>query len=94
MSEQATKEPISSLPGQRLLFEKPPAWDEHWQGMPEFSQEDLMPHRTLYVHFTCKEDVAAFSQLVGQKIGPRTKSIWHPAAEIGHFANVRYIDAA
>jgi hypothetical protein len=40
-----------------------------------------MPERTLYVHFASRKDVEGFANLVGQKIGPKTKYIWFPEAE-------------
>lgn len=68
-------------------------WEEDWGGMPEFDQRDLAPFHTIEVDFARAEDVAAFSRLVGQNITPmarRTRSIWHPEAEIGRFADKRY----
>lgn len=68
--------------------------DEEWAGMPEFVQEDLAPYRTLYVHFESQDAVLAFAALIGQRIGPRIRFIWYPKAEIGHFADKRYVDTA
>lgn len=74
------------------LFDKGEVWEEAWQGMPEFVQNDAMPFKTVYVHFENRKDVDAFSALVKQTIGMNTKSIWYPEAEIGHVANLRYVD--
>ena len=41
-----------------------------------------------------RSDVEAFAKLVGQNINPTTRSIWHPKAEIGHFADKAYDDEA
>ena len=79
-------------PGQLTLFEAPPDWEEHWQGMPEYSQEDLSQFKTLIVHFASQEDMAAFAKLVGQRITFRTQSLWYPAAQIGSFAGKAYVD--
>ena len=68
-------------------------WREEWKGMPEFVQEDLTPLKTIYVHFEKREDVYIFSKLIGQTITMQTRAIWYPEAEIGRFANKRYIDA-
>lgn len=81
---------MSQEPEQKPLFENPAAWTEHWGGMPEFQQRDLMPKQTLMVHFANDDDRRAFAQLVGQTITERTKSIWYPKAEIGHFAGKAY----
>lgn len=59
--------------------------------MPEYDQKDLTPLRQIRVSFASQEDLDAFARLVGQKIGPKTKSIWYPAAEIGHYAHLRYV---
>lgn len=83
---------MSKEPEQKALFDRGEAWEDEWQGMPEFIQEDLEPFKTLYVHFECWEDVAAFSRLIGQRITPETRSLWYPEAEIGRYADKRYID--
>jgi ParB-like chromosome segregation protein Spo0J len=49
-----------------------------WQGMPDFSQPDGGPFRTLKVHFKDQTAVNAFAKLIGQKLTDRTKSVWHP----------------
>ena len=78
---------------QPALFEKGEWWDESWKGMPEFDQKDLEPYKTVYVHFESREDMDAFAKLVDQRIGANTRSIWYPEAEIGRFADKRYIDS-
>lgn len=67
-------------------------WWELWQGMPEYSHEDLEPLKTIKVHFESIEDMRKFAEIVEQKIGPQTRSIWFPSAEIGRYANKRYSD--
>lgn len=57
-------------------------WKKEWKGMPEFIQEDLLTStRSIIIHFETKEDVDKFSELIGQKIMPKTKSIWFPKAK-------------
>ena len=53
-------------------------WKDEWQDMPEFIQDDLKPMQQIIVSFETKEDVKAFSDLVGQKLTYKTKSIWFP----------------
>ena len=66
--------------------------DKLWQGMPEFSQEDQTSFKSIVVHFRNEEDFGAFLKLVKQTPGDvRQKSIWHPKAEIGRFADKRYV---
>lgn len=88
--ETPVDEPV---PGQETLFgadeEFHVAWSE-WKGMPEFSQEDQTPYRQLIVNFAGPADVAAFAELLGQRLSPKTRSIWYPEAEIGRFINKRY----
>lgn len=90
-----TDEPKKERPEepQASLFAKGEWWDESWQGMPEFVQKDLTPFKTIYVHFETREDMDAFARLVDQTITLNTRSIWYPEAEIGHFADRRYVDA-
>lgn len=52
-----------------------------WKGMPEFEQEDQTSFRSIHVHFKCQADIDKFAELVGQKIGERTRSLWYPEAE-------------
>jgi hypothetical protein len=78
---------------QQPLFDKGEWWHEHWKGMPEYVSKDLTSVKMLYVHFETWEDYEAFSRLIGQRLLRTTQSIWFPEAEIGHFADKRYIDA-
>lgn len=64
-----------------------------WRGMPEFSQDDLSPKQTLHVHFRNSNDVAAFADLVGQRVTPKTKYIWYPKMQTNDFSRIRYVDA-
>jgi hypothetical protein len=84
---------MSKEPEQTPLFDKGEWWEESWKGMPEFVQKDLEPFKSIYVHFETREDMNAFSALVGQKVGVDTRSIWYPEAEIGRYSNKRFIDA-
>ena len=68
--------------------------DEHWQGMPEFHQEDKTPHRTLYVHFKNDKDVERFAMLVKQTITDKTKFLWFPFIEIETIADKEYSGGA
>ena len=36
---------MSKKNNQKKLFDIPEWWKEHWQGMPEFIQEDMTPYR-------------------------------------------------
>lgn len=70
----------------------PKTWEEYnWQGMPGFQHQDLEPKRSIVVHFANDADVATFAKLVEQKISPKTRSLWYPQAEIGHFTHKVYV---
>lgn len=56
-------------------------WEESWQGMPEFVQEDLSPYKTIMVHFENEAALESFAKLVGQTLTVQTKSIWYPKAD-------------
>ena len=66
--------------------------EREWKDMPEFVQEKDEPYHKLIVRFDSKEDLDEFSALIGQKIGPKTTSIWHPKLEHGKNAELRWID--
>ena len=66
-------------------------WKQHWQGMPEFDQQDKTPYQSLLVHFKSAEDREAFSKRVGQKITQKTQSIWYLTAEIERYMDKRYV---
>jgi len=66
--------------------------EDEWQGMPEFVQEDLSPHRVIYVRFRNSEDIAKFEELMGQRITEKQKTIWFPYAEPRLRAHLRYVD--
>lgn len=89
--------PVEVVPGQETLFgpddDFTVAWPE-WKGMPEFLQEDLTAWKSIIVNFESRADMDAFAKLVGQNLTTRTRSIWYPEAEIGHFIDKRYRDAS
>ena len=67
--------------------------EEHWQGMPEFEQEDKLGVQQIIIHFDTHEDVAAFAALLEQSITPQTKSLWYPPRQRGNDA-VMVVDDA
>ena len=68
------------------------AWKKEWKDMPEFIQKDLTPIKSIVVHFESLEMMREFAELIKQKITPKTQSLWFPEAEIGRYANKRFID--
>jgi len=77
---------IDKLSGQ-LAPDNP---QDNWKGMPDFQQEDLSSKYSVIVHFAGQENLQEFARLVGQPLTDKTKSIWYPKAEIGHYADKRY----
>jgi hypothetical protein len=73
------------------LFECKKGWEEHWQGMPEFTCEDLMPVRSVIVHFESLKDMDEFSKLIGQKLTKLTKSIWYPKPDLEDTRKIKYV---
>lgn len=50
-----------------------------WVGMPEFEQKDVFGAiASIKVHFATLQDLAAFSELVGQEVNAKTAFIWYP----------------
>ena len=67
------------------LFDIKKTWQEHWEGMPEFIQEKKEPFSKITIRFETEDDLNDFAKLIGQKLTPKTKSIWHPFKS--HFRN-------
>jgi hypothetical protein len=63
---------------------------DEWTGMPEFNQNDLTPHRQIIISLASDEDVLAFSELIGQNITDKTKSLWFPKMENEKAYDKRY----
>jgi len=73
------------------LFDLPPAWQKHWRGMPAFNQADQTPMQSIAVHLRSPQDREDFAKLVGQKISPRTRMLWHPKAEWASFGAKNWV---
>ncbi len=73
-----------------LVIEKTIDPNAEWEGMPEFEQPDQMAFRKLIVNFKSEADAQAFGQMIGQPLTEKTRSIWHPKAEIDHLMDKRY----
>jgi len=67
-------------------------YDELWQGMPEFEQDDISSFRRLIVHFASPDDVSAFANLLDQKITESTKWLWYPKLQKANLKNLEYRD--
>lgn len=65
-------------------------WKEDWKDMPEFVQEKQEPFSKIIIRFETEEDLNEFAELIGQKLTPKTKSIWHPKLIRGKNAKKRY----
>jgi type III secretory pathway component EscR len=62
-----------------------------WKNMPEFVQEKQEPYAKIIVRFGSAEALQEFSEMIGQKLTNKTKSIWHPQLVRGLNASKRYI---
>lgn len=56
-------------------------WKKHWQGMPEFEQEENKPYKEIKVRFRNEEDYLDFAKAIQQPLTKKTKSIWYPKLE-------------
>ena len=75
------------------LIDIPDKYQIEWEGMPEFVQEPQKPFAKIIVRFETEQDLQDFAKLIGQKLTPKTKSIWHPQLIRGKNAGLRYTDA-
>lgn len=71
--EQASLEDF--LDGEKEITER---WQDHWQGMPDFVQEEQKPFHKVNVCFKTKEDFEAFRELTGVTMTSKTKTVWYP----------------
>jgi len=77
---------------QEALFENPTLWSDEWQGMPEFTHEDIAPIQKIVVNFKTRADVEAFAKLIGQTISKATDTIWFPKKPKWVSLNKVYVD--
>jgi len=75
---------------QESLFENPPAWTEHWGGMPEYNHQDLEPWKTVLVNFRNRAERDDFASLIGQTVTDKTRSIWYPKADIERYVDKKF----
>jgi hypothetical protein len=61
-----------------------------WQGMPEFAHANLLPVKSIKVHFLTWEAVEAFAVLMQQPITQRTRWLWYPRMAKVDRTAVRY----
>jgi ParB-like chromosome segregation protein Spo0J len=54
---------------------------DEWQGMPEYTHEDLTSAFRCIVHFANETDKHQFEELVEQRVPDNTKAIWYPKQE-------------
>ena len=81
----------SSL-NQVILFELKEPWEDEWRGMPEFIQENLEPIKTLMIHLEDLKDLVDLSEVIGQQITEKTKSIWFPKLDSDKPSDFIYTD--
>ena len=55
-----------------------PETRKHWVNMPEFEQNKKIEFQKITVRFDSLEDLKDFSELIGQPLTEKTKSIWFP----------------
>jgi len=73
-----------------VLFNVPPDWEEHWQGMPEFVQERQQEYAKIIVRFKNEEDLQEFARLIGQRLNRKSQCTWYPNPVKG--IRAKYID--
>lgn len=77
---------------QKTLFEHEKDWQEEWTSMPEFVQKKQRAHATIIVRLRTAEDLKRFSELMGQSLTSKTKSIWYPFSSHWGAIKKRWID--
>jgi len=67
-------------------------WTDHWNDMPSFIQEENGPWKTITVKLATEEDMAAFGEIIDQKLTAKTKSTWHPQRMITKNSLMRWFE--
>ena len=62
-----------------------------WEGMPEY-ENSAKAIKTLYIHFETENDIRDFENLIGQKIGDKTKYIWYPEHKVRDMKSLEFIN--
>jgi len=74
-----------------IIFEKVD-YDDIYNGMPEFEQEDLTADYQIKVSFLTVQDIQDFGEKIGQKLTEKTRSIWFPAQGRADLQSEKIID--
>lgn len=74
-----------------MIFEKVD-FDEIYQWMPEYKQEDLAAKYKISVNFKTLEDLMEFWDMIAQKVTEQTKWIWFPYVEKADLKSSKIID--
>ena len=78
---------------QKSLFDNlEDKYQTEWKGMPEFNMTPEVPILTVKINFKTREDVAKFSELIGQKVTFTTENYWFPKLNRKAFSDKKYID--
>ena len=64
-------------------------WQKEWKDMPEFIQNKKEPFAKIIIRFENEQDLKNFSNLIGQKLTKKTKSIWFPFKS--HWGNIQKV---
>jgi hypothetical protein len=63
-----------------------------WVGMPAYEQRDLLAIKQLTVSFYDESDVAAFGELIGQKVTLKTRGVNFPSVDYEPPSAFAYVD--
>jgi hypothetical protein len=63
-----------------------------WKDMPEFVQGKQEPYAQMIIRFRNQQDLDEFSEMIGQKLTVKTKSLWHPLLVRGIHSSKVYKD--
>ena len=75
-----------------MKTKSPTVQEVFWFGMPEFVQPKQKPFLELIIRFRNEADLKDFSDLIQQKVTPKTKSLWHPELIRGLHGGKRYVE--
>lgn len=84
--------PYAKPTAQEVLFGEKESWREHWGGMPEYENENLLPMYSVRVNFSSYEDMQAFAQLIENTVTPKTQSVWFPKQDKAELSDKEWVN--
>jgi hypothetical protein len=68
------------------------SWEDEWDGMPEYTSEQISPYHEVKVCLRNEADLRAFAILLGQNIKKSTKYVYYPQMPLYSYSSEVWVD--